>query len=499
MTRVIKAADLFCGAGGASEGLRRACDELGFRLELVCVNHNAVAISSHAANHPEANHLCTGVDNVNPRDVVPDGFLDVLWASPECTHHSNARGGKPMSDQSRATAWCVLRWAEALYIENVIIENVPEFMSWGPLGKNGRPIPSKKGELFKLFVTSLKRLGYTVSYKILCAADYGDPTTRRRFFLMAKRGRKSIVWPEPTHCDPKKLAVSLFSDLKPWVPARDVIDFSRPSQSIFDRKKPLAAKTLRRIYAGLERFGGPNARPFLIILRQHMSELGIDETLPTLTARGQHLALVEPILVNMKGKSTATSVESPCPTQTTNSHLYLAEPFILPHEMFKLDGADSIDSPLRTITATNGRGNRVVEPILVPNFGEREGQQPRASSVDGPLPTVTGHGAGALVEGCLIEYYGNGASQSVESPLPTVTTKDRFALITTAEETYRLDIRLRMLHWTELAAAMSIPGYILNGTIKQKVRQIGNMVPAEMAKALGRAALSKESSRSNAA
>ena len=173
-------ADLFCGAGGTSAGAIEAIEAIGLTPELTAVNHWDVAIETHTKNHPDMRHLCTGVDAVNPRDLFQEDELDLLWASPECTHHSIARGGKPCNDQSRSTAWCVIRWAEALRPPVILIENVPEFQTWGPIGTNGRPLASRKGETFRAWLAAIESLGYKTDYRLLCAADYGDPTTRDR-------------------------------------------------------------------------------------------------------------------------------------------------------------------------------------------------------------------------------------------------------------------------------------------------------------------------------
>jgi len=194
MDTTVHAADLFCGAGGTSAGLYAAADDLGLNVNLLAINHWKVAIQSHSYNHKLANHLCESLDNVNPREAVPGGRLNLMVASPECTHHSIARGGKPCSDQSRASAWHVLRWAEALRVDNIIIENVKEFRTWGPLGVNGRPLKSRKGETYAAFMNALVSLGYRVEDNVLNAADYGDATSRERLFIMAKRNRRRIKW-----------------------------------------------------------------------------------------------------------------------------------------------------------------------------------------------------------------------------------------------------------------------------------------------------------------
>ncbi len=197
---IIEAVDLFCGAGGTSAGLYDAADELGYIVNLLAINHWDVAIETHIRNHRAANHICESLDNVNPRDVVPDRFLDIMVASPECIHHSNARGGKPRDEQSRASAWHVLRWAEALRIEGILIENVPEFRDWRPLTKKGKPDKRyAKGCTYRAFLNALASLGYTLEDRVLNAADYGDATSRRRVFILARRGRKKITWPEITH------------------------------------------------------------------------------------------------------------------------------------------------------------------------------------------------------------------------------------------------------------------------------------------------------------
>ena len=292
--RSLKAVDLFCGAGGTSTGLIRACEALGYGVDLLAVNHWSVAIDTHARNHPGVRHVCANVDAVDPRRAVPGGRLDLLVASPECTHHSNARGGRPVSDQQRASAWHVLRWAEALHVDHVLIENVPEFQTWGPIGANGRPLKSKRGETYRAFLGALGSLGYRVEARVLNAADYGDPTTRRRLFIMARRGNRRPVWPAPTHSRDGK---DLFGMQPRWRPARDIIDWSIAGRSIFQRKKALAAATLRRIEAGLRRFGGPALEPFLVVLRNHSVGRSLDDPAPTVTTSGAHLALCQPFVL----------------------------------------------------------------------------------------------------------------------------------------------------------------------------------------------------------
>jgi DNA (cytosine-5)-methyltransferase 1 len=514
------AADLFCGAGGTSTGLLLACNEIGAQLDLLAINHWNIAIDTHTANHPHAQHLCESLDNVDPRKVVEGGRLNVLVASPECTHHSNARGGRPVSDQSRASAWHILRWAEALYIDNIIIENVKEFRSWGPIGVNGRPLKKFKGQTFQSFIDSLKSLGYQVEDRVLNAAYYGDPTTRERLFIMARRGGRKITWPEPTHFPAGH--AQLFQGEK-WRTAREIIDWKLEGNSIFNRKRPLAPATLARIEAGLRKFGGKDAEPFLVILRRHATAMSVDGPVPTLTAGGNHVGLCQPfVFAHQRRGNSPTSVDEPIQTVTaTSSDFALVEPFIVPQ--FGEAAPRSIDRPLGTITTTsrgvglcepflvqvnhgdegNGsrarrahsvdepmptvttkRGTALIEPFML---GQQSGSVPR--SVEQPVPTIATDGAIALIEPFLVKYNGTAKAQHVDEPLDTVTTKDRHGLVDCERDGYRLDIRFRMLQPAELARAQGFEGYEFKGNREAVVKQIGNAVPVNLAKALCREVL----------
>lgn len=477
MGTVIQATDLFCGAGGTSTGMAEACQELGLGLDLFALNHWDIAVETHSVNHPLARHLCESIDNVDPRKVIPRGRLHLLVASPECTHHSNARGGRPMSDQSRASAWHIARWAEALYIDNILIENVREFISWGPLGVDGRPLKAKKGATFNAFLDALRSLGYVVDYRILRASDYGDPTTRERLFIIARRGGRKITWPEPSHSS-KPLEGKI-----PWKTARGIIDWTTPSQSIFTRKRPLAPATLRRIAAGLKRFGGKNAEPFLVVLRNHADARSIDLPVPTVTASGTHLGLAEPFIVEtIHGREDVRthSVDEPMKTITTVDGYALVEPFIIPQ--FTPSRPRSVDEPLNTITTTS-RGIALVEPFVVRACNDKNGSG--AFSTDEPLRTLTTKDQFALVEPFVIPVANPARERSVDEPLGTLTTKDRFGLVTPDGQT--VDIRFRMLQPDELARAMSFPkGYHFAGNREARVKQIGNAVPVNLARALCR-------------
>lgn len=448
-------ADLFCGAGGTSTGAVEAASALGYQPLLTAINHWEVAVATHSANHPGARHLCASLDSLNPRDLFAEGGLNLLWASPECTHHSIARGGRPVSDQSRATAWCVVRWAEALRPPTILVENVPEFESWGAVGSNGRPLKTKRGATFLAWVGALESLGYRVDWRILCAADYGDPTTRRRLFVQAQRGRRKIVWPEPTHAPAAD--TDLLGSRQPWVAARDIIDWDLPGQSIYERKRPLSPKTLARIEAGLKKFG---LRPVIQTMEHGGSVRSVDQPLRTITAGGIHYGLAEPFLVE-----TAHGGDR---------------------------AARSLDRPLPTVAGNRG-DLALIEPALLPQQSDG-----RLRPVSEPTPTVSTAGAIALVEPFLVSYYGNGEARPIGRPLDTVTTKDRLGLVRPVVEwngrQYFLDIRFRMLQPHELAAAQGFPpDYEFAGNKTQVVKQIGNAVPRRLARAIVLAALKQTS------
>ena len=469
---VIRAADLFCGAGGTSKGLRLACERLEHRLDLTAINHWPTAIATHRANQPEARHICERLELVEPRRVIPGGRLDLLVASPECTHHSNARGGRPVSDQQRASAWTVLRWAEALYIRSILIENVPEFTTWGPVGANGRPLKHRTGETYDAFLRALRSLGYHVDARVLTAADYGDPTTRKRLFILADRHRRPR-WPDATHA-PRPVAAS--RGLPAWRNAREIIDWSIPGQSIFSRRRPLAAATLRRIEAGLRKFGGTNAEPFIVILRNHSTARGLDEPAPTVTTSGAHLALCQPFLLGQQSGATPRSVNDPTPTIATGGAVSLVEPFIFANRTN--NAPKHLDEPVPTLCTADHIA--LVEPFLC---AIRYSNPPR--NLDEPMPTLcTGNHMG-LVEPFLVKFYGTGRAARLDTPLDAVTTRDRFGLVTVGGRQYRLDIRFRMLQPHELAQAQGFARddqFVGNRT--EQVRQIGNAVPVRTAQAL---------------
>lgn len=451
-------ADLFCGGGGTSTGMIRAFRRAGAEFQLIGVNHWNIAIETNKKNHPFEKLYCSTVQNVKPRDAVPSGRLNFLWASPECTNHSRAKGGRPRDEQSRATAWDVLKWAQELYIDRIYIENVVEFLEWGPIDAKGHPMASKKGETFRAFIAALVSLGYRVDWRTMNAADYGAPTSRTRLIVQAVRGRGNIVWPQPTHAKEP----GLFNE-KPWRSAREIIDWSIPGKSIFARKKPLSENTLRRIESGIRKYWGGWAEPFLIILRGtkdnqcRTSVRRLDEPLPTVSAGGVHAGIVEPFIVRYNGGD---------------------------------DRHHSIKEPLPVLDCSNRYG--LVEPLFIPQQSAGT-----VKPVSNPLPTVAAAGAISIVEPFMVKFYGHEhGAESLCGPIDTITTKDRFGLVRGYMvefngARYVLDIRFRMLQPHELAKGMGFPdGYEFAGNKSEQVKQIGNAVCPNLSEALIYSALS---------
>lgn len=462
MKKKIVCCDLFCGAGGASTGMIHALQKAGVKFDLIGVNHWNIAIKTHKMNYDFEKLYCSTVQNVKPREAVPGGRLHFLWASPECTNHSRAKGGRPKDDQSRSTAWDVLKWAQELYIDRIYIENVVEFLDWGPIDSKGSPIKSKRGQTFLAWVAALQGLGYTVDWQKMNAADYGAPTSRERLIIQAVRGKNKIIWCNPTHAK----TPGLFGEKK-WRSAAEIIDWSIQGRSIFDRKKPLAENTIRRIAAGIKKYWGDWAEPFLLILRgtknsqiDHSSQ-NLSEPLPTITAGGGHIAVIEPFLLRYnKGSDRHHKISDPVPVMDCSNRYGLVTPSL--------------------------------QPLFIPQQSAGS-----AKTVESPLPTISTAGAISIVEPFLIKFYGCGQqAKKLQEPLDTITTKDRFGLINgnilkIGDQTFFLDIRFRMLQPHELAAGMGFPkDYLFAGSKKDQVKQIGNAVSPNLSEALISSALS---------
>jgi DNA (cytosine-5)-methyltransferase 1 len=483
----INVADLFCGGGGETTGIIQAARQAGLKIDLAAVNHWQVAIETHKLNFPDARSYCQDIATLNPLEVFSArDRVDLLWASPECTHHSNARGGRPRSEQGRASAWLILKWLSELRVRRVIIENVPEFLNWGPIGADGQPLKSMKGKIFQAFVHALQEMGFAVEWRLLCAADYGDPTTRTRLFVQAARYGARIVWPEPSHSKTPGLFAT-----QPWRAAREIIDWTLPGKSIFDRKKPLAPATMQRIAAGIRRYWGEWAQPFLTAIDHTGSGLDraytLDDPLRTITTENR-FAIVQPFLVphygEREGQEPRThAIDEPCPTipASGGGKFGLVEPLVL-HLNSPSSRSRRAGEPLNTVTGTSADFG-LVEPFIL-----HQDAPGRPRGVDEPVPTIRGRNGHGLVRPFLIPYYGMSGPASVDNPLATIPTHDRFALI--EGQPYRLDITFRMLQPHELAAAQGFPiGHRFAGNKSDQVKQIGNAVPPGLARAQTLAAL----------
>lgn len=344
---VFRMVDLFAGSGGFSEGFRRTCERHGIQFDLTAINHWPTAVETHSKNHPNARHFCESVYEVDPRAVAPDGYLDCLTASQECIYHSNARGGGVCDDQSRSGAKDILRWVSAIEIPTIVIENVKEFMQWGPLHKigprKGLPIERQRGLEFRKFCAGLRELGYHIDFAVLNSADYGAYTARERFFMIACKGIPFAGWPEITHAkNPDRPFV------KQWHSARDIIDWKLQGDSLFMRqagllegKKPLVKNTIDRIVWGLEHISGIDPEPFLVMLYGTGKARSLDRPLPALTTKDHH-GLCEPFLVKYFGSgANAVSTNRPLPTVTVKDRFGLIEPCLFdiryrmlePHEL----------------------------------------------------------------------------------------------------------------------------------------------------------------------
>jgi DNA (cytosine-5)-methyltransferase 1 len=514
--------DSFAGGGGASTGITWAIG----RSPDFAINHDPEAVAMHAANHPDTVHLCQNVWKADPRDVVGKRKVGLAWFSPDCKHFSKAKGGRPVKRNIRDLAWVVVHWAKLVRPRIICLENVEEFQDWGPLLEDGRPCPVQRGLTFRRWVRGLRQLGYAVEWRELRACDYGAPTIRKRLFLVARCDGQPIVWPSPTH-GPGRL---------PYRTAAECIDWSIPCPSIFERKRPLAEATMRRIARGIQRYVIDAAEPFIVPVT-HAGDSrvhSVNDPLRTMTCapRGEH-ALVTPYVV---GLAHGTHVERP----GARSH--------------------DVNQPVRTIHAGGGN-HALVAPYLIPRYGERPGQDPRCQSVEAPIstivPTANGaqlvaafmaqHNGGMVghradkpvstivqrgttqalvtsnlvklkgtcrdgqavdrplptvqaggwhigeVRAFLVKYFETATGQSLREPLHTVTSRDRFGLVTVQGQEYQIvDIGMRMLTARELFRAQGFDdAYIIdpihNGaplTKTAQIRMCGNSVCPQVARAV---------------
>ena len=459
----ISAADQFCGAGGFSTGLRWAIEELEresgqtIHLDLVAINHWDVAIATHKANHPSVKHICDELENANPKTLFPSGKLRLLLSAPECTHFSRALGGKPRNWQSRATSKYVIKWASQLDIQDIIVENVREFKTWGPLHRThsrgcsesahnpkknkhchfGKPIKNRKGQFFNAFIRKLESLSYVVEHRPLVCADYGDATSRTRLFIRARK-RRAIRWPAITHAHTKrveKLSRGLGRPIQPYRTALEIIDWGDLGQSIFNRAKPLADNTLRRIYAGFNKFSG---LPFLLpnegFFRGNVAR-GLDDVIPTVTAERGAGHVVQPYLVpfhkEREGQAPRTHpVDAPTPTIATQRTPLLVQPFLV--KLYNTNTAAAVDGPVPTITA-GGQHIGLAQPFLfaMEHSTDASGHDRRVFEPDKPINTLSARAAFGLAQPFL--FHMDHATQlrpalSVDETMRTITSSDSWGL-----------------------------------------------------------------------
>lgn len=528
--------DLFAGGGGASIGMEAA---LGIPVNHA-VNHDELAITVHRRNHPATTHYARDVFEVDPLLVTQGQPVDYLWASPDCTHHSIARGGRPRESGIRALAWVVVDWLRKVRPMVGFVENVKEFMDWGPLDDAGQPIKSRRGETFNEWVAAIRELGYRVEWRVLDASQYGAPTRRMRFFAVMRRDGSPVVWPKPTHGP----------GLAPFRTAAECIDWSLPCPSIFlsaeearaiGVRRPLKQKTMWRIANGVKRYVLEAQKPF-IVRSGHYSNItgeggtfrgqGVDVPLGTVCAQGNDKALVLPALMKFRGDSSGQSLESPMPTITGGGSnmdrpvaaphaLGLAVPVVVTQQ--HTNAPKGVCDPLPTIT-TQGNKSTLVNAFVVKHFGGMVGHPPTR-----PIGAITAkdhHGiAEALlsdterttagvgfripqVRAFLTAYYGGGSTgQELTEPLRTITAKARLGLVTIEDVDYQIvDIGMRMLEPHELLLAQfgefaeHFSFDVGVGVTKaQKVRLIGNSVPPHVVKAIVEANKTRPDSISGAA
>ncbi|KAB8126925.1 DNA cytosine methyltransferase [Gracilibacillus oryzae] len=460
--------DNFAGGGGASTGIELAT---GLNVD-VAINHDPAAIAMHKANHPNTEHYCESVWDIDPKEVVKGRKVGLCWLSPDCKHFSKAKGGKPVDKTIRGLAWIAVNWAIKVRPRVIMLENVEEFKTWGPLKRNDKgefvPDPDKKGMTFQSFMKSLQALGYEVETKELKACDFGAPTTRKRLFLIARCDGQPISWPEPTHGDTNELNVQL-GIKKPYRTAAEIIDWSINAPSIFERKKPLAENTMRRIARGIQRFVVNDPNPYIVRIGQtgfgkDRLQYKADHPLTTITTKAEH-CLVTPFLSTYYTETTENGVRG-----------------------------QSIKQPIATIPTANRFG--LISAFIAKNYGGNYNGP--GIAINGPLHTITVKDHHSLVQAFLMKYYGSDTGQSLNGPLHTVTTKDRFGLVTVAGQDYRIvDIGMRMLQPHELFKAQGFPDeYIIDRDHKgnkypktQQVARCGNSVPPPFAEALVRSNL----------
>jgi DNA (cytosine-5)-methyltransferase 1 len=460
--------DLFAGGGGASTGMEQ---HIGRAVD-IAVNHDPEAIRLHQANHPQTKHYVSNVWKVDPRVVCNGRPIGLLWASPDCTFHSKARGGKPFRDRNtarrrRGLAGIVVQWVRQLkptgqHPRVIHVENVEEFQHWGPLQEDGTPCPKRRGSAFQRWVAQLRNLGYAVEWRVLRGCDYGAPTIRKRLFVIARRDGQPIVWPEPNHDAPHSIAVKA-KQRKPWRTSAECIDWSIPAPSIFERKKPLAEATCRRIAKGVMRYIVNAREPFIV---SKATEQGL------VNLHGQHSELVGAFLAKHYTGVVGSDLADPMATITSVDHHSLVTAHLVHMGQDEGKCRDKRTSRVIKLSDKNYTGRSAVD--------------------DEPKPNAKGQHH-SEVRAFLLKYYGTDQDPQLNEPLHTVTTKDRFGLVIVHGEPYGIvDIGMRMLTPRELYTAQGFPeNYVINQgadgqsiTKTAQVRMCGNSVCPPLAHAI---------------
>lgn len=485
--------DNFAGGGGASSGIEKA---FGRKID-IAINHDPEAIALHKANHPDTEHHCESVWDVDPREVTKGRPVGLAWFSPDCKHFSKAKGSTPVNKNIRGLAWVAIRWASTVRPRIIMLENVEEFKTWGPLDESNQPDKSRTGETFSNWKSQLVELGYQVEHKELIAADYGAPTIRKRLFLIARCDGNPITWPEQTHTNPDILHSA---KLKHWRPASECIDFSIPVKSIFERKKPLADNTMKRIARGIQRFVIDTPKPF--ILRNGQTEGGangvqhpISKPLTTAVSKSENCLVVPWVIKHFTG-ATGSSMSKPVPTlMGSGSQNQYAHVILAPTDDIKLgfitqfnrtNIGTGLDKPLNTLrSGGNAFGLVQVSCSAKVELGEAQSN----------------------FYGFITKYYSQGTGSKLDEPMHTVATKDRFGLvIVEGVEHQIIDIGMRMLTPREQFLAQGFdPDYKIdidyNGkplTKKAQQRMCGNSVSPVMSFNLVKANLSVQPARRSA-
>lgn len=500
--------DNFAGGGGASTGIELAT---GYSVD-IAINHDPEAIRMHKTNHPSTKHYCESVWDVDPVRVCKGHPVALAWFSPDCKHFSKAKGGKPKDKNIRGLAWVALRWAGKVRPRVIMLENVEEFKTWGPLNRSHHPIKTKQGITYNKFVHQLENLGYMVENRELVAADYGTPTTRKRFFLIARSDGKPIVWPEPTHGPAGSPEVETGAR-KPYAGAYTQIDFTLPCPSIFDTAeeikekygiravRPLAPKTMERIARGIKKFVLDNTEPFIARIGQTGfaadRSKDIKKPLTTIVSKNEH-CMISPILIQYHAETSEKEVRgqqvtAPVLTVDSSNRYGLVTSFLHKYYDGGYKGAgQDLKNPLPT--ATTWDHNSICAATLIQMNNHCDGQD-----IKKPIPTITaGDGHFGEVRAFLIKYYGQGTGQNINVPLDTIPTHDRFGLVTIAGVDYRIvDIGLRMLEPKELYGCQGFPeDYIIDRDYTGKaypraeqVKRCGNAVCPPIVASLVRANL----------